>query len=266
MVVSDRNVASNAQSDGGWHSDARTWIRHLAARIHRFIGFGRSLNLTGQVARSRRVPGGRMVRYITMPQHQTDFLLERSTLLFRRENQGESFDDDVSALRDQVGAGRRDESGTQPDVDDDQTAYTPPPPSWSPSDTPAESTRYERIPQPASREPVEAGDASVIAPDTRWDGNVQSRGALHIYGSVSGQISAEGDVYVAEGASVSAEVRAGSVTVAGTVEGSVECSGRFEVLPSGRVSADVAAPRLVVHEGALVVGNLRMTSGQGAAE
>lgn len=182
--------------------------------------------------------------------------------MFRRENQGESFDDDVSALRDQVGAGRHDDPDTQPTVDDDQTTYTPPRSTWSPSSAPAETTRYERAPDLPSREPVEPGDASVIALDTRWDGTVQSSGALHVYGNVSGQISAEGDVYVAEGASVAAEVRAGSVTVAGSLEGTVECSGRFEVLPSGRVSADVAAPKLVVHEGAIVVGNLRMTSDQ----
>ena len=181
--------------------------------------------------------------------------------MFRRENQGESFDDDVSALRDQLSSGRRDQTESSQYGDDDPTTYSPPRQTWT-TTTETASTSYG---QPATEQPTrpapEAGDASVIAADTTWDGTVQSNGSVHVYGTVGGQINAVGDVYVAEGANVSAEVRAGSVTVAGSIQGNIECTGRFEVLPSGRVSADVAAPRLVVHEGAIVTGKLRMTPG-----
>ena len=180
--------------------------------------------------------------------------------MFRRENQGESFDDDVAALRDRVGSGRRGQDDAPADPGDEQTTYSPPRQTWSPVQSTPESDTIGASAPPVARQPVASAESSVIAADTSWDGSVQSQGSLHIHGNVSGQIHAEGDVYVAEGATVNAELRAGGVTVAGTLEGNVECSGRFEVLPSGKVSANVSAPRLVVHEGARVIGKLRMTS------
>lgn len=186
---------------------------------------------------------------------------ERSGLVFRRENQEESFDDDVAALRERAtgGSSRWDEPEPTPGVDDDRTTYTPAQQAWSPVRQAAEMTGSSST-VPAERVAPEPGDASVIDTNTSLDGTVESTGSLHIHGRVSGQIRLDGHVFIAEGAIVVADVRAGGVTVAGTLEGTVECSGRFEVLPSGQVSANVAAPRLVVHEGARVMGALRMTS------
>jgi cytoskeletal protein CcmA (bactofilin family) len=39
----------------------------------------------------------------------------------------------------------------------------------------------------------------------------------------------------------------------------VRARGKFEVLPSGRVAGDINAPTLVVHEGAIMTGQLRMS-------
>ncbi len=185
---------------------------------------------------------------------------ERSGLVFRRENQEESLDDEVAALRDRAtgGSSRWDEPEPTPGVDADRTTYSPPQQAWSPVQQAAEMTGSSSA--PADRIAPDPGDASVIDANTALDGTVESSGSLHIHGRVSGQIRLDGDVFVAEGAVVVADVRAGGVTVAGTLEGTVECSGRFEVLPSGQVSANVAAPRLVVHEGARVMGALRMTT------
>ena len=185
--------------------------------------------------------------------------------MFRRENQGESFDDDVAALRDRVGSGQRDQQEQAHESSDDQTTYSPPRQSWSPVSQTSESQSEPAAQQPPAWQPADAGSASIVAADTSWDGNVQSSGSLHVHGNISGQVRVDGDMYIADGATVNADVQAGGVTVAGTLEGTVDCSGRFEVLPTGRVSANVAAPRLVVHEGAQVVGKLRMTSGGAAA-
>jgi cytoskeletal protein CcmA (bactofilin family) len=200
---------------------------------------------------------------------------ERSGLVFRRDNQEESFDDEVAALRERAGAGssRWDDPEPTPGVESDRTTYSPPQQVWSPIRQAAEmtgssstSTPAPSQNAPAARMAPEPGDASVIDANTSLDGTVESSGSLHIHGRVSGQIRLDGDVFVAEGAVVMADVHAGGVTVAGQLEGTVECSGRFEVLPSGQVSANVAAPRLVVHEGARVTGALRMTTPASPAE
>lgn len=260
MVVSNRNVEQQAEAIGAWD--------RLVGILRQWLGTGSYGWLQTWKSRGPHVFGPRLpahrrgstIRRMVASQRQSQYLLERSALLFRRENQGESFDDDVSALRDQVGSGRRDQADDAQYSDDDPTTYSPPRQSWNTTSEPTATSHQAAAQQQPIRPAPEAGEASVIAADTVWDGSVQSNGSVHVYGTLGGNINAEGDVYVAEGASVAAEVSAGSVTVAGSIEGTIECTGRFEVLPTGRVSADVAAPRLVVHEGAVVTGKLRMTT------
>lgn len=261
MVISNQGVNQSSHGTGGWTRMVHV-LRHwlVIGPAHPARAFTRYFSNAAVQRAPARVHDG-IIRYISIPQRQPDYLLERSDLLFRRDNQGESFDDDVSALRDQVSSGRRDQADDDQYSDADQTTYSPARQSWnSTASTPAQPT-YSPPAADMPAQPVpEAGAASVIAADTTWDGTVQSSGSLHVYGTIGGQITAAGDVYVAEGASVAATVRAGSITIAGSIEGDIECTCRFEVLPTGRVTADVAAPRLVVHEGAVVAGKLRMTS------
>ena len=109
---------------------------------------------------------------------------------------------------------------------------------------------------------VPAVDAqiSVIAHTTAWSGNLESSGSLHVHGRVEGSLVARDDIFIAEEAEIDAVVSAATVTVAGNVRGSINCSDRFEVLPRGRVMGDVRAPVIVIHEGALVAGEIAMTA------
>lgn len=110
--------------------------------------------------------------------------------------------------------------------------------------------------------PVPAIDTqtSVIAHTTAWNGNLESSGSLHVHGRVEGSLTARNDIFIAEEAEIDAVVRAATVTVAGNVRGSIQCSDRFEVLPRGRVVGDVRAPVIVVHDGAIVAGEISMSN------
>jgi cytoskeletal protein CcmA (bactofilin family) len=99
----------------------------------------------------------------------------------------------------------------------------------------------------------------VIAHDAVWNGDLQSTGTVHVHGRVEGSVMARNDVFVADEAEISASIVAENVSVAGLVRGTVRCGNRFEVLPQGRVAGDVFAPVLVVHEGATINGQFKMT-------
>jgi cytoskeletal protein CcmA (bactofilin family) len=99
---------------------------------------------------------------------------------------------------------------------------------------------------------------SVLSHTTTWTGNLDSTGSLHIHGKVDGSLTARDQIYVAEEAEVDASMQATTVTIAGSVRGSVLCSERFEVLPRGKFAGDVQAPVVVIHEGALVSGDIAM--------
>ena len=105
-------------------------------------------------------------------------------------------------------------------------------------------------------------DAStgVVSANSSWSGTLRSEGSIQIFGTIEGELSASDEIYVAEGATVDARIRARTIIVAGAVTGTIECLGRLEVMPSGSISGDVTSPTLIVHEGATVEGDVKMQS------
>jgi cytoskeletal protein CcmA (bactofilin family) len=123
--------------------------------------------------------------------------------------------------------------------------------------------RLEEMSLPAV--PAIDGRTSVVAHTTSWSGNLESQGSLHVHGRVEGSLTASDDVFIAEEAEVDAVISASKVTVAGLVRGSIVCSDRFEILPRGRVAGDVRSPVLVIHEGALIAGDIAMSAPESRA-
>jgi len=73
-----------------------------------------------------------------------------------------------------------------------------------------------------------------------------------------------GDILVAQTARLHLDIYAGSVVIHGKVRGTVHGSESVEVGPTGRVSGDIRAPRIIVHEGALIEGRCEMTRPAGS--
>ncbi|MFM9105461.1 MAG: polymer-forming cytoskeletal protein [Chloroflexota bacterium] len=182
-------------------------------------------------------------------------------MVFRKDAKTDTFQRQISALRQQLGDGE--EISPAPvraaSFGSDYAAEVPAASARfgtpSPSGYDLESPSAPEWPQPAGD-----GAASVVAHETIWNGELQATGPLHIRGRVEGSIVSRSDVFVAEEAEVEATVTAENLSIAGSVSGSVRVSGRLEILPSGRVTGDVFAPVLVVHEGASLNGQFSMTT------
>jgi len=178
-------------------------------------------------------------------------------MVFRKESRADSFQRQISALRQQLGTDLDDE-----DVIDDAE---PMPDSGQPL---SPVTQLEDRPaQMIARTSPPSADArtGVVSAESIWSGTLQAQGSLNVFGQVEGELSVADELFVADGAHVNAQVNARIVVVAGALEGTIVCEGRLEVLPTGRVSGDVTAQSLVVHEGATIEGDLRMTSAESAA-
>ena len=190
-------------------------------------------------------------------------------MVFRRDSKVDAFQRQLSALRNQLGNEPAELPASIPDRDLEPTSSGRPLPDL---DFFSESTYTLRdeldiapLPvveaQPDPQTPVPAMDTetSVIAHGTAWSGNLESTGSLHIHGRADGTLTARNSIFVAEDAEVEATLQAAHVVVAGLVRGSVRCLERFEVLPRGRISGDVQAPRVVIHDGAVVTGRVSMS-------
>lgn len=174
----------------------------------------------------------------------------RDSMVFRKESRHDSFQRQISALRQQLSADQ-DEN----DHDDAEPMTPMDFQSFSEFDSSPEPLTLA----PATIQPVD-GDTGVIAYGSSWNGTLVTSGSLHVYGAVEGEILADADVFVADGAVVDAKVTAANVIVAGRIGGSIECRGRLEIWPTGHVSGEVRSPSLVVHEGATVDGKVAMQS------
>ena len=63
--------------------------------------------------------------------------------------------------------------------------------------------------------------------------------SLKIDGSFSGEIVSTGFLYVEQGASITANIRVGSVVVGGTVKGNIEATEKLEMLSTGKVFGNI---------------------------
>jgi cytoskeletal protein CcmA (bactofilin family) len=196
-------------------------------------------------------------------------------VVFRRDSKVDAFQRQISALRHQLGADADDYS----DVDSEPLRPLPsvaPPRSDLPEldaimrgsgrGTPdfAMSTDFGRETPEIPAVPAIDAQTSVLSATTTWNGELESTGSLHIHGRVEGTLAAREDIFIAEEAEVDATIHATNVTIAGNVRGSVLCGAKLEVLARGRVVGDLRAPIIVVHEGALIAGDIVMAASSDA--
>ena len=81
---------------------------------------------------------------------------------------------------------------------------------------------------------------------------------MRIKGTVQGKINCSESLVIEETAKVKAKVTAANATIAGSLNGSVTCDGRLEVLATGKVRGELTAGVLIIQEGALFEGRLKV--------
>lgn len=186
--------------------------------------------------------------------------------MFRRDNKGDSFERQMGALRQQLGDTDVEEDEDlleeqQLDAEDD---YADRARAYGFGGQQQQSFTTPAQPPAAPMIPDVDPSTTVVSRDTTWKGEMSSEGSVHIHGRFDGAVKATQAIFVAEGAEVDATMTAETIIVAGVSRGTVRARGKFEVLPSGRVAGDIHAPTLVVHEGAIMTGQLRMSGDEPA--
>jgi cytoskeletal protein CcmA (bactofilin family) len=104
-------------------------------------------------------------------------------------------------------------------------------------------------------------ELTVIGKGARLEGNLISASSLRVEGAVKGQITAEGDVIVAEGAEVAADIRGNNVNIGGRYSGNITAGGTLEIEGSARVEGNVSCQSLIVNRGAVFSGQAMMNEG-----
>ncbi|MBL8715241.1 MAG: polymer-forming cytoskeletal protein [Myxococcales bacterium] len=114
--------------------------------------------------------------------------------------------------------------------------------------------------------PISRGQtaASVLAEGLTLTGRVAGSGDLEVRGHLEGEVDLQGELTLAEGATVRANVSATRVVVRGALLGDVRAGDSIVLEASARVVGDLTSPRISIALGAQIRGNLDMSEAETA--
>lgn len=108
---------------------------------------------------------------------------------------------------------------------------------------------------------LEVDPMAHIGSSTTITGDIVAEEDLEILGTVEGTVMLVNHrVSIGTGGVVKGQVHTGSVVVNGRIEGDVEATDVIEVCAGGYVGGNVKGPRVILHDGAIVIGGLDMSA------
>jgi cytoskeletal protein CcmA (bactofilin family) len=99
---------------------------------------------------------------------------------------------------------------------------------------------------------------SIVGTGMTVNGDIESGGVVKIEGAVNGRVNAAQQVLVAKGGRIDGDVQTGEAVIAGAVHGAVQGQQRVEIQTGAVVEGDVTTNRILVAEGAVLNGMVRM--------
>ena len=109
-------------------------------------------------------------------------------------------------------------------------------------------------PEPFGLEPK----TTVLARDDVLTGKLQMKDGGQVLGKFSGQIECDGELLIGPEAHVEADIRSAKVTIAGFVRGNIVAANRLKIMSTGRLEGDAKVGALVVLEGGVHLGVIRV--------
>lgn len=103
-----------------------------------------------------------------------------------------------------------------------------------------------------------AEELTVVAAGDSLQGRLTMKGNGHLLGTFSGEVDCDGELLVGTDASVSANIRTRNIVISGFVRGNIVAAGRLKITASGRLEGDARVGSLVVQEGGVHHGAIRV--------
>ena len=95
---------------------------------------------------------------------------------------------------------------------------------------------------------------TIIGADAVFTGELKFQKGVRLLGRLDGQIESTGELVVAEGATLTGDVKTGNIQVEGKVKGNVTAEGKVQLSSSARLEGDLQTARLEVADGAVLIG------------
>jgi cytoskeletal protein CcmA (bactofilin family) len=103
-------------------------------------------------------------------------------------------------------------------------------------------------------------DLGFIGQGIEISGQVQFNDRLQVDGKITGKVTSESGVLtIGESGLIEAQVDVGTCIIYGRIEGDLSSNTRIEIRKTGRVHGDIITPSLLIEEGAILNGMVKMT-------
>lgn len=113
---------------------------------------------------------------------------------------------------------------------------------------------------PAAGSPID----TIIGAQCRIQGDIIGQQSVKIDGQIHGNVQTSGMVVIGEGGAVNGDIRCSDLIVFGKAEGLVEV-GRLQLKATAHVHGNIRTQSLLVEEGAVYAGDIRMDAADTAA-
>jgi cytoskeletal protein CcmA (bactofilin family) len=99
---------------------------------------------------------------------------------------------------------------------------------------------------------------SVLAKGDALQGHMTIKGDGHLLGKFRGEVDCDGELIIGPEADVAANIRTDRITIHGFVRGNITAIARLKIAPTGRLEGDARVGSLVVQEGGVHHGVIRV--------
>ncbi len=105
---------------------------------------------------------------------------------------------------------------------------------------------------------INAGQTSIIAQGSKFEGTIDARGTLRIEGEFKGNIGIPESLVVGKTGVVRASVKVKNAIIGGQFFGDIEAENKIELQSGSHLEGDIKTKRLVIDEGVFFEGNCSM--------
>jgi cytoskeletal protein CcmA (bactofilin family) len=104
---------------------------------------------------------------------------------------------------------------------------------------------------------------TLVAAGTRFEGDLTCPGDASVAGEVVGRGQVNGMLILSDSGRWCGTVQCAAALLAGIFEGGLMVAGKLEIRASARIKGSLTATHIAVAEGAIIEGDLAVTSGAG---
>lgn len=107
---------------------------------------------------------------------------------------------------------------------------------------------------------IESGTivSNIISETTKLKGDFDLDNVLRIDGEFSGSIKSSSKVLVGEKGKAFCNIEADAIEIGGVWEGSAKAKSLIKVYSTGKVKGNLEAPRIIIEEGVLLNGSIKV--------